>query len=276
MLPESHEAPKSPRGDYIRLALGLGPIIGLFLASVFAPLPYAPTTPDTSVISVAPNGSHWFGTDANGFDVFSRTIEAARIDLPLAFGGVLLAMVIGVPIGLAVSKESWLSNIVMRGVDALQSLPLLIVTVAVVALAGDHFYDVILAMVLVIAPGFIRLVRAGAVVIRSKRYVEAATATGSSEARILRVHVLPNVLNLVLTQLTLGVGLAIVVIAGLNFLGVGVDPPTPTWGGMIFDGAGVINQGQWWVALFPSLAILVVISCVNLTARVVEDLTQAR
>ncbi|WP_211231803.1 ABC transporter permease [Amycolatopsis balhimycina] len=225
---------------------------------------------------MAPNGSHWFGTDANGFDVFSRTIEAARIDLPLAFGGVLLAMVIGVPIGLAVSKESWLSNIVMRGVDALQSLPLLIVTVAVVALAGDHFYDVILAMVLVIAPGFIRLVRAGAVVIRSKRYVEAATATGSSEARILRVHVLPNVLNLVLTQLTLGVGLAIVVIAGLNFLGVGVDPPTPTWGGMIFDGAGVINQGQWWVALFPSLAILVVISCVNLTARVVEDLTQAR
>ena len=276
MLPESHEAPESARGDYVRLVLGLGPIVSLYLASLLAPLPYSPTTPNPSVISAAPNSDHWFGTDANGFDVFSRTVESARIDLPLAFGGVVLAMLIGVPIGLAVSKESWRSNIVMRGVDALQALPLLIVTVAIVALAGDHMIDIIFAIVLVTTPAFIRMVRGGAQVIRSKRYVEAATASGSSEARILRVHVLPNVLNLILTQLTLGVGFAIVVIAGLNFLGVGVNPPTPTWGSMIYDGAGVINQGQWWVALFPSLAILMVISCVNLTARVVEDLTQAR
>lgn len=273
---EAHETPKTARTDYVRLVLGLGPVVALYLASLVAPLPFSPTTPNTNVISIAPNSVHWFGTDASGFDVFSRTIASARLDLPLAFGGVLIAMLIGVPIGLAVSSETWVSNIVMRAVDALQSLPLLIVAVAVVALAGNHIGDVLFAIVLVIAPGFIRIVRAGALVIRSKRYVEAAIANGSRPARILRVHVLPNVLNLILTQLALGVGFAIVVIAGLNFLGVGANPPTPSWGGMVNTGAGVIDQGQWWVAVFPSLAILLVVVCVNITARAIEDLTRAR
>ena len=264
------------KGDLIRVFGGITPILAIYLASVFAPLPFSPTTPNTAVISQAPSGTYWFGTDASGFDVFSRTIEAARIDLPLAVGGVVIAMLIGVPIGLAVSSENWRSNVIMRAVDALQSLPLLIVAVALVALAGNHIGDVMFAIVLVIAPGFIRIVRAGALVVRSKRYVEAAIANGCSQARVLRVHVLPNVLNLVLTQLALGIGVAVVVIAGLNFLGVGVSPPTPTWGGMVSSGVGVIGQGQWWVAAFPSLAILLIVVCFNIAARGVEDLTQVR
>ena len=262
--------------DYVGLALGLGPVVVLYLASLFAPLPFSPTTPDTSVISVPPNSTHWFGTDPSGFDIFSRTIEAAKVDLPLSVGGVLIAMLIGVPIGLIASRENWRSNVVMRGVDALQALPLLIVAVAIVSLAGNHIGDVLIAIVLVTTPAFIRIVRSGGQVVRSKRYIEAAVASGNSQARILRVHVLPNVMNLVVTQFALGIGLAIVVIAGLNFLGIGVHPPTPTWGGMVATGAGVIAQGQWWASLFPSLAILLVVVCFNVAARALEDLTQAR
>jgi peptide/nickel transport system permease protein len=268
--------PRSRLADYAGLAIGIGPLVLLYLASLFAPLPYSPTTPDTSVISLAPSAKHWFGTDASGFDVFSRTIDAARIDLPLAIGGTLIALLIGVPIGLAVSSEGWISNAVMRAVDAMQSLPLLIVAVAVVSLAGNHIGDVVFAIVLVTTPGFIRLVRGGALVVRKTRYVEAAVASGSRRSRILRVHVLPNVMDLVLAQFALGVGISVVVIAGLNFLGVGVAPPTPTWGSMISVGAGVINLGQWWVAVFPSMAILLVVVCVNIAARAVEDLTRAR
>jgi peptide/nickel transport system permease protein len=268
--------PRSKVSDYAALIIGIAPIVLLLLAALFLPLPYSPTHPNVAAISQAPSSSHIFGTDASGFDIFSRTINAARVDLPLAVGGTLLAMLIGVPIGLAASSESWGSNAVMRVVDAVQSLPLLILALAIVTLAGNHIGDVLVAIVIVTAPVFIRLVRSGALVIRNSRYVEAAVASGARPVRVLRVHVLPNVMNLVLTQFAIGVAVSIVVIAGLNFLGVGVSPPTPTWGSMIATGAGVIDQGQWWVALFPGLAILLVIVSFNAIARAIEDLASAR
>jgi peptide/nickel transport system permease protein len=150
------------------------------------------------------------------------------------------------------------------------------VALAVVALAGDHIGDVLFAIVLVITPTFIRLVRSQAQVVRNARYVEAAIASGCRPGRVLRVHVLPNLSGIVFAQFALSVASAILVIAALNFLGVGVSPPTPTWGSMIATGAGVIDQGQWWVALFPSIAILVVVVGFNVIARAVEDLTQGR
>ena len=262
--------------DYAGIIGGLAPIVILYLAALFAPLRYSPNSPDPDSISLAPNGSHWFGTDASGFDVFSRTIKAALTDLPLGVGGTLLSLLIGVPLGLLASNQGWLSNVIMRAVDALQALPLLILAVALVALAGNNLASVVVAIVIVSAPGFIRLVRSGALVVRNTRYVEAATAVGCSNGRILRVHVLPNVMSLILAQASLGVAQAVVVIAGLNFLGVGTHPPTPTWGSMISVGAGVVYQGQWWVALFPSLAIVMVIVLLNVVARSAEDLTRAR
>ena len=267
---------RSKWSDYRLLALGIVPLVLLYIAALLLPLPFSPTHPNPGAISLSPSATHVFGTDASGFDIFSRTIAAARVDLPLAIGGTLVAMMIGVPIGLAASSEGWGSNVIMRGVDATQSLPLLIVALAIVSLAKNHIGDVLIAIVIVTAPVLIRLTRSGALVVRNSRYVEAATASGCGRARLLRVHVLPNVLNLILAQCALGIAVAIVVIAGLNFLGVGVSPPTPTWGSMISTGAGVIDQGQWWVALFPGLAILLVIVCCNLIARAIEDLMQAR
>jgi peptide/nickel transport system permease protein len=266
----------APWTDYTTVVLGLAPVVLLFLAGAFAPLPYSPTQPDADAISLPPSNDHWFGTDPSGFDMFSRTLAAAVVDLPLALGGTALALLVGVPLGLLASSEGWLPNVIMRTVDALQALPLLILAVALVALSGNNLSSVVVAIVLVSAPGFIRLVRSGALVIRRARYIEAATAIGCSTSRMLRVHVLPNVLGLILAQASLGIAVAVVVIAGLNFLGVGTHPPTPTWGSMISVGAGVINQGQWWVAAFPSLAIILVITCLNVVARAAEDLTRTR
>lgn len=262
--------------DYAGLAVGLAPIVLLYLASRFAPLPFSPTQPNADQVSLAPSAAHWFGTDASGFDVFSRTINAAGTDLPLAVGGTLVALLIGVPVGLIASSQNWVASVIMRAIDALQALPLLILAVALVAIAGNNLSSVVVAIVLVSAPGFVRLVRSGALVVRRTRYVEAAIAMGCSTERILRVHVLPNVMSLILAQASLGVATAVVVIAGLNFLGVGTHPPDPTWGSMVSEGAGVVAQGQWWVALFPSLAIVLVIICLNAAARAAEDLTKAR
>jgi peptide/nickel transport system permease protein len=273
---DTQAGPRTIIRDYLGLAVGIGGVVLLWLASLLAPLPHSPTQPDANLVSQAPSADHWFGTDVNGFDVFSRTIAAAATDLPLAVGGTLLALLLGVPLGLLASSEGWLSNLIMRTVDALQALPLLILAVALVALAGNNIGSVVVAIVVVSAPGFIRLVRSGALVVRNSRYVEAAIATGCSTGRVLRVHVLPNVMSLVLAQASLGIAMAVVIIAGLNFLGVGIHPPDPTWGSMINDGAGVIAQGQWWVALFPSLAIILVITCLNAVARAAEDLTKAR
>lgn len=255
----------------IILVAALAPVIVFYLVSLFVPLPYSPTQPDTTAISLAPSAVHLFGTDASGFDVLSRTIASARLDLPLAIGGTLIAFVIGVPIGLLVSSEGWMSNSVMRGVDALQALPLLIISVAVVTLAGNNIADVIFAIVLVGTPAFIRLVRSGALVVRKSRYVDAAITVGCSPFRVLRVHVFPNVLPLVLVQCSIGVAQAIIVIGALNFLGVGVSPPTPSWGSMISTGAGVIGEGYWWVAFFPALAILLMVVCLNTAARAVDE-----
>ena len=272
---EAHP-PRSKPTDYAALALGVVPIALLYLCGLLLPLPYSPTHPDVAAISLAPSSQHLFGTDASGFDVFSRVIASARVDLPLAVGGAALAMLIGVPVGLVASSAGWGANALMRVVDAIQALPLLIVALAVVALAGDHIGDVLFAIMLVVTPTFIRLVRSQALVVRNARYVEAAIASGCRPGRLLRVHVLPNVSGIVLAQFAISVANAILVIAALNFLGVGVSPPTPTWGSMIATGAGGIDQGQWWVALFPSLAILLVVVCFNVIARAVEDLTQGR
>ena len=262
--------------DYAGIIGGALPIVLLLLAAFFLPLPYSPTTPDPSAVDLAPSAQHWFGTDGSGFDVFSRTIASARIDIPLALGGSLLALIIGVPLGLLASSDRWYAHLIMRVVDVLQSLPLLIISIALVSLAGNSIGNVIFAILLVGTPGFIRLIRSGALIVRKSRFVDAAIAMGCTPFRVLRVHVLPNVLNLALVQFTLAASTAIVVIAGLNFLGVGVAPPTPTWGVMIRAGADVIGQGYWWVALFPSLAVVVVVVSLNGMSRALDDLVARR
>jgi peptide/nickel transport system permease protein len=241
-------------------------IVLMLLAGFFMPLPYNPVTPDIDAQALPPSGTHLFGTDLNGFDVFSRTVSAASNDLPLALIGTAFSLLAGVVLGLLVSTRGAASERIMRGLDALQAFPLLILSIAIVTLAGNRVEDIILAIALISVPRFMRLIRSEAVVLRETRFIEAAVAIGCSPARLLSRHILPNVSGVILVECSVCAANAIVVIASLNFLGVGFQPPEPTWGSMIQIGARSISQGQWWMALFPGLAVFITLAALNLIA----------
>lgn len=255
-----------------RPGLGLGLLIlGVILAaSTFAPLPYDPIQADVSSTLQAPSWDHLFGTDRSGFDVFSRTIRAARIDLTLAVVGTLLSMVIGVPLGLLASTKNRWSERLMRGLDTFQAFPLLVMAIAIVSLSGNNLRNVVIAIGLINTPRFMRLVRADALAVRESRYVEAAVSIGASPVRVLRRHVLPNVSGIILVQATLTAANAIVVIAALSFVGIGVTPPTASWGSMIRSGTQNIASGSWWISIFPGLAVVLAVWALNKIADGVQ------
>jgi peptide/nickel transport system permease protein len=237
---------------------GLLIIVALIVAGYVAPLPYDPTAPDVTAILQPPSADHWFGTDASGFDVFSRTIEAPRRDLPLAIGGMLLSLLIGVPLGLLAGGKTRLAEFLMRGLDVFQAFPLVIIAIAIVTLTGNHIQNVVYAIAVINVPRFMRLIRGEALALR---------ATGCSPVRIMFRHLLPNVREVVLVQASLAAAYALIVIASLNFLGIGVSPPDPTWGSMIQSGAQNIAAGQWWVSVFPSIGLFIAVLSFNAIAN---------
>lgn len=199
---------------------------------------------------------HWFGTDASGFDVFSRTVCAARTDLAIALVANALSFALGVLLGgLAGYFRNIASELLMRASDLLQSFPVFLTAMILVALAGRSWANIILAMVLLYTPIYLRLTRSEVMAVRERGFVEAARAVGVSEWRVALSHVLPNSLGPALVQSSVTIGFAILLTAGLSFVGAGVAPPTPEWGLMIATGSGQIVLGDWWPALFPGLAI---------------------
>ncbi|MDH3307278.1 MAG: ABC transporter permease [Acidimicrobiia bacterium] len=248
------------------IAVGLGIVIVMLLAGFFMPLPFSPTRPDPINTLQPPSGSHWFGTDSDGFDVFSRTIASAARDLPLALLGTLASVLIGVPLGLLASSRSRWSERIMRGLDVFQSFPLVILAITIVTLTGNRLENVILAIIVINVPRFMRLIRSEALALRESRFIEAARAVGAGRIRVLRRHMLPNVLGVTLAQSSLAAAHAIVVIAALSFVGAGVSPPNPSWGLMIQAGARQMTTGDWWVVVFPGLAVLLTVAALNLVA----------
>lgn len=199
---------------------------------------------------------HWFGTDAAGLDVFSRTILAARTDLAIALGANLASFVLGVGLGLCAGYwRNAVTELLMRLSDLLQSFPVFIMAMILVALAGRSWGNIVLALTLLYAPIYLRLTRAEVLVLRTRGFVEAARAAGVDDFRIALSHVLPNALRPALIQSSVTIGFAILLTAGLSFVGAGVRPPTPEWGLMIATGAGQIVLGDWWPSLFPGIAI---------------------
>jgi peptide/nickel transport system permease protein len=252
------------------ICLGSGILLLMLLAAFFAPLPYNPTAPDPNSVIQAPSAKHWFGTDNNGFDVLSRVIASGRRDLPLALAGTLVSLLIGIVIGLPLSTKSRYAESFMRALDALQSFPLIVLSVTIVSLTGNHISNIIYAIVLINGPRFIRLIRSEALALRESRFIEAAVASGASQRRIVFRHMLPNVGDICLVQSSLTAANAIIVIAALNFLGVGVSPPDPTWGSMVQAGAQSISLGQWWIAIWPGVAIFVAIGSLNILANGIQ------
>jgi peptide/nickel transport system permease protein len=248
------------------IAVGAAVLIVLLLAGFFSPLPFSPTRPNALATLQPPSSVHWFGTDNDGFDIFSRTISSARRDLPLALAGTLASLLLGVPLGLLASTKGKASERIMRGLDVFQAFPLVIIAVAIVTLTGNRLENVILAIMVINVPRFMRLIRSEALAIRESRFIEAAWSVGATRWRVLGRHVMPNVAGVTLAQSSLAAAHSIVVIAALSFLGVGVSPPTPSWGLMIQSGARLMATGQWWVVVFPGLAVLLAVASLNLIA----------
>lgn len=248
----------------------------LLLAAFFAPLPFDPVKPDADQVLRPPSAVHWFGTDRSGFDVLSRTISSAARDLPLALAGTLASLLVGVPLGLAASAKGKWGERIMRALDAFQAFPLLVLAVVVVTLTGNRLENVVLAIVIINVPRFMRLVRSEVLPLRESRFIEAAIAIGASPVRTMYRHILPNVTSIILVQCSLSAAHAIVVIAALSFLGIGVSPPEATWGAMIQAGAPYMTTGQWWVVTFPGMAVFLSVVCLNTIADGLADALDAR
>ena len=199
---------------------------------------------------------HWFGTDQSGLDVFSRVISAPRADMTIALGGALISLVIGTFLGLLAGfYRNWATEFMMRISDVLQSFPVFITAMILVALSGRQTGNLVLALALVYTPIFVRLTRAEVMAQSERGYVQAALAVGNSRWTIAIKHVLPNSLVPSLVQMSVTIGFAIILTAGLSFVGAGVRPPTPEWGSMISIGAPQLILGEWWPSVFPGVAI---------------------
>jgi peptide/nickel transport system permease protein len=201
---------------------------------------------------------HWFGTDQSGLDVFSRVISAPRTDMTIALSGALLSCAIGTLLGLAAGfRRTRATEILMRVSDVLQAFPVFITAMMLVTLSGRSTSNIVLALVLVYTPIFVRLTRAEVMGQMPRAYVEAARAAGNRPIVIALRHVLPNAMVPSLVQTSATIGYAIILTAGLSFVGAGVRPPTPEWGLMISLGAPQIILGEWWPSVFPGIAMSV-------------------
>jgi peptide/nickel transport system permease protein len=239
--------------------------IAALLIVSFVPVGYSPTSPSVDILQ-APSAAHLFGTDQTGFDMLARTLAAAHVDIPLALAGTLLALLIGTPLGLLASTGGRGSAVIMRILDGFQAFPLLILILVIATLTGGGLAVIVLCIMLVNLPPFIRLSRAEALAVNKSRYVLFAMAIGAPRAHIVRRHLLPQVSGVLLAQASLGSAMAIAVIAAMSFLGVGIAPPTASWGEMISAGASGIGSGQWWPVVFPAAALGITIFCLNVIA----------
>ncbi|MFN7167830.1 MAG: ABC transporter permease [Pannonibacter sp.] len=259
------------------VALGLAILAVVLFAAVFADV-IAPHDP--GVMSVRnrlkpPSADWWFGTDEFGRDVFTRLIYAGRVSLIVGIGTAVLASVIGIILGLTGGFFRKLDAPVSRLVDAMMAFPDILLAISLVAVLGGSLANLILALSIVYAPRVARVVRAATLVIRELPYVEAARALGTSTWRILVHHILRNMVSPVIVQATFIFAYSMLAEAGLSFLGVGVDPSTPTWGSMINGGRQYIGTADWLI-LFPGLAITLSVLSLQIAGDGLRDALDPR
>ena len=257
-------------------------IAGMLLAgawivvAIFAPLiaPYDPLA-QTADLVVPPSTAHLFGTDELGRDVFSRVMWGARYSIPLAFALVIAAVTIGSILGgIAGYFGGWVDEVVMRAADLVFAFPTIILAMAVTAALGPSLEHAVLAVVIVFWPGYARVVRGLVMSLKEADYVNAARLLGASPRRALAIDVLPNVAGPVLVLATLDLGNAVLLLAGLSFLGLGVQPPSPEWGSMVNTGTQYFQR--WWMGTFPGFAILSVVLAFNFLGDSLRDALDPR
>ncbi len=247
------------------------------LISLLAPVlaPYAPLEQDIVNRLQGPSEQHWFGTDQLGRDVFSRVLYGGRLSLPAGVMVVIVAGIIGTGVGaLAGFIGGWFDELTMRATEVFLAFPTIILAMAVAAALGPSLVNAIVAMVVVWWPNYARVVRSLVLGVKSQEFVEAARALGVPDGRILWRTVLPNCLAPAVVLATIDLGNAILVFAGLSFLGLGPEPSTPEWGRMVADGIAYFDQ--WWMAAFPGLAIFTVVIAFNFLGDGIRDALDPR
>ncbi|AHG90124.1 ABC-type transporter, integral membrane subunit [Gemmatirosa kalamazoonensis] len=263
-----------------RARFGVAVVLILGLGALLAPLiaRHDPTTIDLTNTLAAPSGVHWLGTDVQGRDVWARLVYGARVSLTVGVVSQALALVLGVGAGLVSGfYGKWVDDVVMRLADITLAFPTLLLLIAMAAALSPSLGTVMLTIGVVGWAGMARLVRGQVLVVRQTEYVQAERALGAGDTRIMLRHVLPNVIAPVVIAATLGVAGAIMAEAALSFLGLGVQPPTPSWGAMIADGRDLSQlRGAPWTSLFPGLAIGAAVLGFNLLGDALRDALDPR
>jgi len=266
------------RGNPVTAFAAAGTFL-LVAVAVLAPwiAPYDPIASNVSNALKPPSAAHWAGTDQLGRDIFSRLLAATRLDLTIAAAAVSLSFVAGAVIGSFCGYVGGrLDRWVGRLVDVLMAFPLFVLAMALVAALGNRVENIIIATAIINLPFYIRFARAEVNVRRHAGWVEAARAGGDSHAAVVLRFLLPNILPAMAVQISLNLGWAILNAAGLSFLGLGVQAPTPEWGIMVAEGARFIGTGQWWLVAFPGLALMLAVLCFNLLGDGLRDILDPR
>ncbi|MFT3802361.1 MAG: ABC transporter permease [Burkholderiaceae bacterium] len=266
------------RGNPVTSIAALG--VGLLcLMAIFAPwiVPYDPIASDVSRALAAPSAAHWAGTDQLGRDVLSRVITAARLDMTIALSAVALSFAAGAVIGsISGYLGGWLDRAVGRFVDVLMAFPLFVLAMALVAALGNRVENIVIATAFINLPFYIRFARAEVNVRRNAGWVESARICGDGTLSVVLRFLLPNVLPAMAVQISLNLGWAILNAAGLSFIGLGVQPPTPEWGIMVAEGARFISTGNWWLVAFPGAFLMVTVLFFNLLGDGLRDILDPR
>ena len=240
-------------------------------------VPYDPLASDSGAALQPPSAAHWFGTDALGRDIFSRTIVATRLDMGIAVAAVSLSFLIGIALGLVAGYHGgWWDAGVTRLADTIMAFPLFVLAMGIVAALGNTVGNIVLATAIINLPFYIRVARAETNVRRSGGLIDAARLSGNGDWRILTRHLFPNILPPAMVQVSLNMGWAILNAAGLSFIGLGVRPPTPEWGILVAEGAQFIVSGEWWVAFFPGAVLMLAVFSFNLLGDALRDIFDPR
>jgi peptide/nickel transport system permease protein len=263
-----------------RLAVvGLAIVLIMLVTAIFAPLiaPSDPKAQDYGLTLQPPGEGGLMGTDSLGGDVFSRVVYGARISLEASLISVGIAIGVGVPLGLVSGyfRGFWDEWILMRIVDSIQAFPFLILALVIAAVLGGGLGFAMIAIGIAFIPNFVRITRAQVLTVRGLEYVEAARAIGTSDARIMIRHVLPNSLPPILVQTTLAMGYAIIAEATLSYLGLGAEPGEPSWGSMLYQAQSYLTSA-WWMAFFPGMAIFFAVLGFNLFGDGVREALDPR
>jgi peptide/nickel transport system permease protein len=266
------------RGNPVTALAAAGAAL-LIVVAMLSPwiTPYNPVVSDVAIALHRPDAAHWAGTDQLGRDILSRIVAATRLDLEIAISAVGVSFVIGAVIGSLCGYAGGAADrIVGRITDVLMAFPLFVLAMALVAALGNRVENIVIATAAINLPFYIRFARAEVNVRRGAGWVEAARACGDSHLSVVLRFLLPNILPAMAVQISLNLGWAVLNAAGLSFIGLGIQAPTPEWGIMVAEGARFITSGQWWLVAFPGLALMLTVLCFNLLGDGLRDILDPR